>query len=165
MKTRRNKKPPKMRSKRDLINRHPVAYLYAKDEIESCVRSLKVQIWVRYLGEEATDCLARLGWLIGLAAETELQAVGITQRLRTLHGTLRMLQSWCLSGYTWQIADPAGIDNTLDLAYAALMDAPATATAMIPGAEMLAASIRAHTVTPESITGAELYQDDAEVPA
>lgn len=161
----RKRKPHQPRrglTKAEMINRNRVTYLYAKDEIESRVRSLKIQVWIKRSGEEATECLAKLAWIIGLATETEYKANGTTPRMRTLHGTLRMLHGWCLSGYTWQIDDPAGIDNALDLAYDTLMQSPTTALAMIPGADHLAACIRAHKVLPETIAGVEIYQTELE---
>lgn len=158
MRKRNHKMANKPRSREVLAFRSPVAYLYAKDDIASKISSLKVQIWIRHEGEEAVECLAQLAWIIGIATETERVVHGLTHELRSLHGCLRMIQAWCLTGYTWQIADPAGIDRCLDIAHPILIQHSHVAIGLIDGAELLTKQIRTKTVDQHSVAGAEIYQ-------
>jgi hypothetical protein len=78
--------PPPRHVPRQLAFSHPAAGAVGRSNIASLVRSLKVQIWIKTHGEDATRCLANLCMLLGLGAETELAANGTTQNLRVLHG-------------------------------------------------------------------------------
>lgn len=112
-------------------------------------------------GTLATEYLARLGWLISLAAEVELQANGLTTELRRLHGGARQIQQWCLDGYTWPDIDVRGLDELIQLATQKIKEHPAHAIKFMPGANDFEAAIAQRKVTPESISGAEIYKEAA----
>ena len=112
-------------------------------------------------GADATQYLARLGWLISLAAEVELQAVGLTPELRRLHGGARQVQQWCLDGYKWPDIDVSGLDDLIQLATETIKAHPAHAMHFIAGANEFEAAIAQHKVTTESISGAEIYREAA----
>lgn len=152
---------PMHKRETNAVNTNPIAYLCAVDNIQSRVRTLKTQVWVRHVGEEAVECLAMLAWLIGLAAEVELQTNPDGHELRVLHGACRMIQAWCLSGYTWQIEDPAGMERCIDMSHKTLMQKPQWAIALAQGAHIFSHQVRTRTVTPESISGAEIYRKAA----
>lgn len=144
---------------------HPVAASVGRSNIASLVRSLKIQIWVKAFGEEATACLANLSLVIGLGAETELAANGTTQDLRVLHGALRTVHGWCMSGYTWQIEDPAGIERAIDLAHKVVLARPDIAMSVMSNATYLCDRVYLRQVTADDVAGAEIYQDTSKAAA
>lgn len=148
------------------IHRNPltggIARKVAHDRIRSYCRNVQIGLYQQTPGQEATQYLAKLGWLIALATETELQGAGITPELRRLHGGLRQIQDACLRGYRWPDINPAGLDLLVDLAIQTVTKLPEYAMAFITGANHFEAEILQHKVTPQSISGAEIYQEVAE---
>lgn len=165
MSRRKPRIPPPRQVPREEAYRHPVAASVGRANIASLVRSLKIQIWVKAFGEEATTCLANLSLVLGLGAETELAANGQTQELRVLHGALRTVHGWCMSGYTWQIDDPAGIERAIDLAHKVVLARPEVAATVTPNATYLCNRVYQHQVTADDVAGAEIYQDIAKATA
>jgi hypothetical protein len=144
------------------VNLHlanPVAKPYGVAEIGQHIRTLRVQVYVQPDGAECTAVLARLAWILGMAAEAELAANGPTPALRKLHGALRTVQGMCLAGYRWNVPAPAGLELALVKAEAVLLAHPLHAAAAMPGAQYLFQRIEAHQVTPEDVAGAEIYND------
>jgi len=148
---------------RQLLERNLVADAIALSEgkarIAEYQRNVAINLYLQQTGEDATQLLCKLGWVIGLATEAEHAAAGQTPRMRALHGGLRHIQQICLSGYTWPDGPRAGLDSQLQLAVQVLQDHPSHAIAMMQGADVFEAQIRDHLVTPESVAGAEVYQD------
>lgn len=155
--SRRHRIPAPRRVNQQLAFRHPAAGAVGRSNIASVVRSLKVQIWIKAYGEDATRCLANLCLVLGLGAETELAAHGLTPNLRTLHGALRTVHGWCMSGYTWQIDDPAGIERALNIAHEVVLQRPEKAMAAAKGAMYLSDRVLAHQVAANDVAGAEIY--------
>lgn len=122
---------------------------------------ISIHLYNQQPGQDATEYLARLGWLIALGAEVELQANGLTPELRRLHGGARQIQQWCLDGYTWPDIDVRGIDDLIQLAIKTIQAHPAHAIHFMPGANDFEAAIAQHKVTAVSISGAEVYQQAA----
>lgn len=149
---------------RTLIERNPIGNAIAMREgqarIDEYQRNVALNLYLQPAGEDATALLSRLGWLIGLATEAERIAVGLTPRMRMLHGGLRHIQQICLNGYVWPEGSRAGLDAQLQTAVQVLKDHPQHVLAMIEGANVFEAQIRNHQVTPESVAGAEVYQQE-----
>lgn len=149
--------PVRAQAAQQLAFSHPAAAAVGRSNIASLVRTMKVQIWVKAYGEDATRCLANLCLLLGLGAEAELAVNGLTPELRVLHGALRTVHGWCMSGYTWQIQDPAGIERALDLAHSIVLKHPQSAMAAAPNAMYLSDRVMAKQVTASDVAGAEIY--------
>lgn len=154
------------RERQDQIHRNPLTGGYARhvavQRISSYCRSVQIGLYQQTPGQDATKYLAKLGWLIALATEAELQGAGITTELRRLHGGLRQIQDACLRGYKWPDIHPAGMDQLVDLAVETVTKLPAHALTFMPGANHFEAEILQHKVTASSISGAEIYQEVAE---
>lgn len=142
---------------RNPIN-NAIAMSEGKARIAEYRRNVALNLYLQPAGEDATQLLCRLGWVIGLATEAENAAAGPTPRMRMLHGGLRHIQQICLSGYVWPEGPRTGLDAQLQAAVQVLQDHPQHALAMMEGADVFEAQIRDHLVTPESVAGAEVYQ-------
>jgi hypothetical protein len=145
------------------LARNPVANAIAMTEgiarIGEYKRNILIAVYVAVPGQDATALLSKLGWLLGLAAESERAGAGLTQRMRLLHGALRTVQLACLQGYTWPHTNiTRAIDASIQHAVDALTAHPQHALAMMPGADHFEHQILTHKVNAESIAGAELYQ-------
>jgi hypothetical protein len=62
-----------------------------------------------------------------------------------------------MSGYTWQIDDPTGIERAMVLAHQVMLKWPDKAMAALPGAVYLSDRVLAHQVEANDVVGAELY--------
>lgn len=153
------------RHRTDLIHRNPltggIARNVALQRIQAYCRTVQIGLYQQAPGEDATQYLAKVGWLLALAAESELQGAGITHELRRLHGGVRLIQDACLKGYRWPEVHPAGLDELIDLAVATVTKLPAHAMAFMPGADHFEAEILQRKVTPESVSGVEIYRQAA----
>ncbi len=149
---------------RSLLSRNPIGNAIAMHEgkarIAEYERNVTLNLYLQPAGEDATPLLCKLGWVIGLATEAERIAAGLTPRMRMLHGGLRHIQQICLSGYVWPDGPRAGLDAQVQAAVQVLRDHPNHALAMMQGADVFEAQIRDHLVTPDSIAGAEVYQQE-----
>jgi len=145
-----------------LLDRNPIKAAISRNNILCHVRTVRIELHLQEVGTDATPCLAHLGWLLGLAAEVEHAALGITQRLRVVHGALRQVHAMCLSGYAWGLDTVSGMDHAITQAHEALMANPHYAAGFMPGVTDLAESIRSHTVRADQVMGAEIYQTQEE---
>lgn len=133
-----------------------------RKRIAAYIVDIKLLAITRQAGEEATEALGKVGWLLGLTAEAERAAAGDTPRLRALHLGVMAVQEACLGGYRWPAyLNPNVLTLQIDMANEVLHTYPNHVLAMIPGADHLEQVILQHLVTQESITGMELYEEAA----
>lgn len=146
-------------TKSQLLDRCAVKAAISRRRIENHVRRVQLEIYFQELNQDATLCLAHLGWLVSLAAEVEHAALGLTQRLRVIHGAARQVHAMCLAGYHWTAPVGTGLDHAVSLAHEALMANPYLVANFISGADEFAQAIHDHKVTADQIAGVEIYAD------
>ena len=132
-----------------------------KVQIEQYFRHIQLGMFGIANGSDATRLLSHIGWVVGLAAETERFTRGITQNLRLLHGACRNVQMLCMRGYTWDDQFALSFENAVTLARATLDDRPHIAAQLIHGANYFQQRIQNHAVDESDISGADVYQESA----
>lgn len=158
-------RPELQAKKMEQVFANPILGAWARQVGEQRIKQyttwIALHLYHQTPGQDATEYLARLGWLFSLGAEVALQANGLTPELRRLHGGARQVQQWCLDGYTWPDIDVAGVDALIQLAAETIKAHPAQAIHFMPGANEFEAAIAQRKVTPDAISGAEIYQQAA----
>lgn len=146
-------------------HRNPVARAVAKHAMEQAARTERIATLLMQQGEEATDTLAHLAWIIGVGAETALQVHGPqAASTRRLHGALRTVQAMCLQhAYRWQAAHAVPLQAALAEAHQIITTHPAQAGRYTPGADHLAHAITHHQLQPGDVAGAEIYATAAQL--
>lgn len=141
------------------VERNPVKVAIAKARIAQEMRKVQIELYLQVPGQDATLCLAHLGWILGMGCEVERLAQGVTRRLRLIHGALRHVHDMCMRGYRWREVNPLVFDAAVTLAHEAFMEAPHLAMHVLQGVEEFGQAIRKHAVRPDHVAGAEFYQD------
>lgn len=150
----------------DVRNRNHVAKAVAVQRMASVLRSQQINAYEAQDGDEATATLAAIGWQILMGTQTIALVQPIDeQRLRRMHSALRTLQQVCLDGYTWQAQFAPLFDQALGDSLDVLTTYPTYAAAVIPLADHFRELIETHQVQPDTIHGAELYQQLAQAAA
>lgn len=152
---------PGTATKEDLIQKNPIRAAIGKVQIEQYFRHIRLGMFGIANGSDATRLLSHIGWVVGLAAETERFTRGITQNLRLLHGACRNVQMLCMRGYTWDDQFALSFENAVSLARATLDDRPHIAAQLIHGANYFQQRIQNHAVDESDISGADVYQEAA----
>ncbi len=157
--TRRNSSERKTED--DLIRLNPVRAAIGKQQIAQYFRHINVGLFATADGSDGTKLLANLGWVIGLAAETERYVHGVTHDLKVLHGACRNIQMLCMRGYLWDDQFGASLDVALALSRKTLAEYPYQASRLIDGANYLRHRVETHTVDETDIAGIDFYKDAA----
>lgn len=147
--------------KAELCKHNMVRVAIGKQQIAQYFRHVNVGLFATADGSDGTRLLANLGWVIGLAAETERYVHGATQDLRLLHGACRNIQMLCMRGYLWDAQFGGSLDVALALARNTLAAHPYEASRLIDGANYLRHRIETHQVDESDIAGIEFYQEAA----
>lgn len=151
-----------MSARRHHAYSHPVAKALAATQLRQHLKTVQIAAYQHSTGEDATDYLAHLAWIIGLGCETAANVHGLHHpAMRRLHGALRTVQQLCLRGYRWDEALAPALDAALAEANELIIQHAEVAAPCMPGAEWLASRIRAHQVTTADVAGAELFAQGA----
>lgn len=151
------------RAMRDIDQRNPVAVALAKHRMAQVLRDQRIAVHLMADGEDATTTLAAIGWALAMGAQTAAAVLPLeSPLLRRLHGNLRTVHRMCLQGYRWDSSQALALDAAMGEAHEVMLHHPQQAQAVTPLANHLADLIHAHRVQPDTIVGAELYQQPAQ---
>lgn len=140
-------------------HRNPVAKAVAIDSMMSAQRTDRIELLLLADGEPAANELAHLGWMIGVACETAMHALGVDHPTsRTLHGALRSIEAMCLrNGYRWDITQALPLEAARATANQVLIDHAAIASQHTDAGHLLAHLITGQQLQPGMLAGAEIY--------
>ncbi len=147
--------------------RNPVAKAVSIRRMDAAQLSERIQVLMLVDGEPATEELAHLGWMIAVACETAMHALGLHHPTsRTLHGALRAIEAMCLrNGYRWDASQALAIEAARTAAHQVLIDHPAIGGQHTDAGHILAGLIQGHRLVPGMLAGAEIYsQQEATQP-
>ena len=147
--------------------RNPVAKAVAIDRMHSAQLSERIEVLLLADGEPVTAQLAHLGWMIAVACETAMNALGLHHPTsRTLHGALRSIEAMCLrNGYRWDVSQALAIEAARASAHQVLIDHPSIAQQHVDAGHILAGLIDGHRLQAGMLAGAEIYHQDTQAAA
>lgn len=146
------------RKQRPNPHAHPVAAAMATNRMRSHLRTVGIEVFMTNDGEPAPGLLSHLCWIIGIGAEIAAHITPGSEPARRQHTVLRNLVHIAAEGCTWRADLAEAIWEAALEANDLLIKHPSTGLAMVPGADHLAARVKAGQVRMSDIAGAEIYQ-------
>jgi hypothetical protein len=135
-----------------------VAKSIAKHELATQFRRIRTKVFALSKGDDASDLLSALGWLVGVGSEISHATAPGSPTARRLHGAVRQIVQMSAAGGRWQIAMAAPFYDAAVDSHELLLKHPSIACAMSPGAANLSALIAKGHATLDMVVGPELYQ-------
>ena len=149
----------KVRNRRELCRRHPVAAAVAKAQMASHMTTVSIAVYMTAEGEPARDLLAHLGWVIGIGAEiAAVVAPGLTQAKR-LHAALRTVIQMSMEN-AWRAAQAGVLSDAATEAKDLLIAHAGIGFDLIPSGDYIAARIRDGVASLMDVAGAEIYSTE-----